>query len=148
MRLVKKLTKVILVVAVAVTCVSAMNVYASSKYEDDYTYKFQIGSYAGNGRVAEGNYRQTTNTKNAWKVQLTKSGEKDDDYSRFWLERYDGGNVSGAINVKKGAAAVYKAAYTSASQCTVYLTGENNNFNAQTYSVEGIWDEETGVIID
>ncbi|WP_369347154.1 DUF2712 domain-containing protein [Amylolactobacillus amylophilus] len=26
---------------------------------------------------------------------------------------------------------------------TVWLTGENNNYNGVTYSVAGVWDEET-----
>lgn len=52
--------------------------------------------------------------------------------------------MSGDIRAKQGAGAYYKAAYSSASKTTVYLTGENNNYSGNTYYVSGYWDEETG----
>ena len=39
---------------------------------------------------------------------------------------------------------MFKMELYKASQCTVYLTAENNRSNDVTYTVRGFWDEETG----
>lgn len=145
MKLTKKLAKVVFVLVVAVTCVSSVNVFASDK---DYDFEFQIGRWGANACELECRERTTKNPNNAWKVRLDESGEGDGTISRFWLEINSGKNVSDAVNAKQGAAALYKEAKDSASGVWVYLTGENNNFNSNTYLISGIWDEETGVIID
>lgn len=79
---------------------------------------------------------------------MITSGEGKGTYTRFWLENYDEDNVSDFIKAKQGDAATYEKAYGTASKVTVYLTGENNNFNGDKYNVTGIWDEETGIIIN
>lgn len=141
MRLAKKLTKVVLVATLALASISSVSVFAG---DGNHDFKFQIGSYWGNGSVETGRYRSTTNPNNMWKVNLKTSGEGEGTYTDFWLEKKDGENVSGDIRAKKGAGAYYKAAYSSASKTTVYLTGENNNYSGNTYYVSGYWDEETG----
>lgn len=141
MRLAKKLTKVALVAMLAFTCISAVNVFAG---DENYEYKFQIGSYWGTGRVEKGRPRTTTNPKNMWKVNLKSSGEGTGSLTDFWIEKQNGDQVSDTVRAKQGAGSYYKAAYSSANQTTVYLAGENNNYNGITYYVSGFWDEETG----
>lgn len=140
-KLIKKLGKTVLTVMLALACVSSVGVFAAN---ENYDFKFQIGSFYGNGRVEKGRYRQTKNVNNMWKVNLKSSGEGSGTLTDFWMEKKNGDNVSGDIRAKQGAGAYYKAAYSSASQTNVYLTGENNNFDSNTYYVSGFWDEETG----
>lgn len=92
-------------------------------------------------------YRQTTNRDRAWTVQMRSSGEGWMTYTRFWLEKSNGDNVSAGFNAAAGGARLYNSAYTSASQQNVRLTAENNNYNNGTYSCYGTWDEETAYII-
>lgn len=141
MRLAKKLTKVVLVATLTLACISSVSVFAG---DGNHEFKFQIGSHWGNGSIEKGRYRSTTNPNNMWKVNLVTSGEGKGTYTDFWLENKNRDNVSGDIRAKQGAGAYYKAAYSSASKTTVYLTGENNNYNGDTYYVSGYWDEETG----
>lgn len=142
----KKKGKVFAVICCAIIGVTALSVPASEN--NNVSFSFQIGKYHKNGRTAKGRYRSTTNTNDAWKVQLITSGEGNGTYTRFWLENYDEDNVSGMIKAQQGEAATYEKASGKASKATVYLTGENNNFNGDKYNVTGIWDEETGIIIN
>ena len=75
---------------------------------------------------------------------MTKSYEGLGTYTNFWLELYNGKNVSDVVKTRVEDGARYSPAYSSVSQATVYLTSENNNDNDVTYTVEGYWDEETG----
>ncbi|MBO0424006.1 DUF2712 domain-containing protein [Enterococcus plantarum] len=50
----------------------------------------------------ETRYRQTTDRDRAWFTQLTSSGEGWMTYTRFWLEKSNGENVSKACNVQAG----------------------------------------------
>lgn len=113
------------------------NAYAE---DNSISYRFKIYSYNKNGQESKGRYRQTLRPENPWKVQLQKSTSS---VSLFWLEGNDGKNVSPDAIGRTGGKAVYTSAYTSASQRTVYLTGQNNVWESAEYYVEGIWDEET-----
>lgn len=73
---------------------------------------------------------------------LEGSGEGDKTYTNFWLEVYNGDNVSTWRSVQQGAGVYRTAAYSDANQKNVYLTAENNNNNASIYTVQGYWDEE------
>ncbi len=60
----------------------------------------------------------------------------------FWLEHSNGANVSAAHDVKEGTGNHYYVPYTSANESYVRLTTENNNFDNNSYTVSGFWDEE------
>lgn len=139
---IKKIASIIIVLSLMIMFACTTNVFAG---DANHNFSFTVGSYHKNGRNEVGRYRKTTNPNNAWKVQLVQSGEGSGTITRFWLEHYDGENVSDGVNVTQGVGATYSPAYSSASQSTVYLTGENNNYNGASYSVSGYWDEETGV---
>lgn len=145
MRLVKKLTKVVLVATLVLSCISPVNVFAG---DADHDFSFKIGAYYKNGRIDDNKarYRKTTNPKNMWKVNLLYSGEGNGTVTMFWLENYNKDNVSIDIRAVQGEGVKYEVAEPTASKTTVYLAGENNNFNSDTYYVSGYWDEETGVI--
>lgn len=113
--------------------------------DDNISYEFRIpgGSGKPNGQESKGQYRQTSNPENPWKVQLKKSEEGDGTITTFWLEKRNGANVSKTRNAKCKGPAYYTNAYKSASEVKVYLTAENNNDSGLSYLVSGIWDEET-----
>lgn len=138
----KKKLKFVFVFALCLALYATSDVLAAN---ENYSFSFSIKSWNGNTRSG-GRYRQTTNAYNAWKVNLVKSTEgAGNPITRFWLETYNGTNVSPAHNVNAGSKNHFYAANSSASKATVYLTAENNNFTGQTYSVSGYWDEETGI---
>lgn len=130
------------IAAITLFSTSYLNTLAG---DENISFKFNIKSWGGNGQESDGRYRNTPNAECTWKVKLVTSGEGAGKDTTFWLELYDGTNVSGDITATQGGKAIYKEAYSSASKATVYLTGENNNLNGDTYSVSGYWDEETGV---
>lgn len=105
-------------------------------------FNFKIGSYYSNGYSGE-NYRQTTNIHNPWKVNLAYSGEGQGAYTTFWLDRKGYGRVSEAHDIKQGSGNHYYDAYSTANASWVRLGAENNNYNGDTYTVTGYWDEET-----
>lgn len=142
MKSVKRTAKICLALTLATLCFINTNVSAK---DEDYSFYFKIGSYHANGRVDVGRYRQTTDKKNMWKVGMKFSGEGNGTTTNFWLEKKNEDNVSEDCQVRQSMTKqYYKAAYDSASKVTVYLTGENNNFDSNTYYVSGYWDEETG----
>jgi hypothetical protein len=113
--------------------------------DENIGFSFKIGSWHKNGRIADNKARErsTTNPDNQWKVRLKSTGEGAGTISTFWLELYSERNVSPNINATQGYTVYYKSAYLNASRTWVYLTGQNNNFNSDSYYVSGIWDEET-----
>lgn len=125
---------------VFLACVTMTSI---SAYDDNIAFTLGIKEYQANSRTS-GRYRETTNPNNKWKVQMTKTYEGPNASTTYWLERYDGGNVSKAITINVNSGVMYTPAWSSASQATVYLTAENNNYNNITYTVQGYWDEETG----
>ena len=111
-------------------------------YADDTntSFKFKIYSYNQNGQESKGRYRQTLRPENPWKVKLVESKNPT---ALFWLEGNNGQNVSADAVGRRGGGAVYTPAYASASQRTVYLTGQNNVWESAEFYVSGVWDEET-----
>lgn len=116
------------------------SIYAS---DDKWGYAFKIKGYQENTRTGP-RFRQTNNTANPWKVALEKSNEGGKgSITTFWLEVKSGKNVSTSVNAKQGHAPYYTSAYSDANHVDVYLTAQNNNYNARFYDVSGHWDEET-----
>ena len=90
-------------------------------------------------------YRQTTNTQNKWKVNMTYSEEGKGTITTYWLAAYNSNHdrVSATHDIKEGTGDYYYSAFSSASQRDVCLGAENNNNSSSTYTVSGYWDEET-----
>ena len=136
--------KVVLASAVFVTCSSLTPIMAGA-VDDNIPFTLHIKQYMQNSRVSEGRYQGATNVNNKWKVKMTYTNEGGPgDYTSFWLENYNGNNVSDVVTINVQDGTVYSPAKGEASQCTVYLTAENNRSNDVTYTVRGFWDEETG----
>ncbi|MCY8935670.1 DUF2712 domain-containing protein [Peribacillus frigoritolerans] len=114
--------------------------------DDSIGFEFTIKPDQGNSRTTA-RYRETTVENNAWKVNVTESGEGNTALTTFWLELSGGTNVSHPFSVAEVESAKYAPAYTNASKAYVHLTAQNNNLNNDTYGVTGIWDEETGVLV-
>src|SRR5699024_8258081 len=95
----KKITKLVLISAVALGIYFPLNTLAS---DDDIGFSFKIYSYQKNGKEANGRYRQTSYIDNPWKVKLNSSGEGKGTITRFWLENSSASNVSAGVNVKQG----------------------------------------------
>lgn len=127
----------------AFLALSAVSPIAAAYEDNDVKYHFNIGTYQSNSR-SSGRYRETTNTENKWKVKMTYTNEGEGTYTTYWLEHYNGDNVSPAHTIRIADGTKYYSAWSSASKSTVYLTAENNNNNNITYTVKGYWDEETG----
>lgn len=108
---------------------------------DNHPYSFTIKSEYGNGYSPE-RYRQTTNVNNKWKVNLQSSGEGNGTISLFWLDK-NYSVVSDFYEVKQGSGAHYYPADHTASKSDVGLGAENNNYSTNSYTVSGVWDEET-----
>ncbi|GIN96133.1 hypothetical protein J6TS1_20030 [Siminovitchia terrae] len=140
MKKVNKITKIFLIAIIALGVSIPLNTLASN---DNIGYSFKIYAYQQNGKEKNGRYRQTKSVDNPWKVKLNSSGEGKGTITRFWIENSSAKNVSMSRNVKQGAGAYYTNPYASANQRDVWLTGENNNYNGKSYTVSGIWDEET-----
>lgn len=128
---------------VSIASLTIPSVYAGQ--ENDIAYKFRIGSFHSNGQCGTDQNRQTGDPADRWKVKLSTSGEGKGTYTTFWLENYDGDNVSKTVDVKQGKGYYYRPSYRSGCKTHVWLTAENNNFNSNSYEVSGYWDEETGV---
>lgn len=115
--------------------------------DEQYGYSFTIKANQANSRT-EARYRETTNRKNSWKVNMTNSGEGIGTITTYWLEIPSGTNVSRSINVVAKGGNYYTAAYDNASKTDVHLTAQNNNYNNESYGVSGFWDEETGFLMN
>ena len=135
----KKIITAALSAIVLGTVLMSSSVFANV---DRWGYKFDIPAYKSNGRIDEPRYRSTTKPDTPWDVCLEGSGEGNMTYTNFWLEVYNGDNVSTWRSVQQGAGVYRTAAYSDANQKNVYLTAENNNNNASIYTVQGYWDEE------
>ena len=115
----------------------------SKASDDNHPFGFTIKAYQGD-TYASPRYRQTTNTSNKWKVNLKDSSEGREAVMTFWLAKDSNNAVaSGLYNVAQGTGAHYYNAKSNASQTDVKLGAENNNYTANTYTVSGVWDEET-----
>lgn len=135
---IKKIMLTVLLFLLTFSAMVASNGLAKVPKSTSYTYK--INANHENTRSANSKYRNTSDTNNKWGVALTSSSEKAErSITRFWLERYDGTNVSSALNVRIGEGVYVNSTYSSASFSSVYLTAENNNYNNSTYNVSGKW---------
>ncbi len=117
-----------------------------TKADNNIAYTLRVPAYHGNSVHTDGEYRQTTHTDNPWKVNQTSTSEgtgSSSNLTHYWLEKSNGTNVSHGYDVSSSMGAIYKNAYSGASETTVYLTAENNNFNDDNFTVKGYWDEET-----
>lgn len=137
---INKITKIAFAAVLAGVISVPITSFASN---DDIDFSFKIYSYHQNGKEADGRYRQTEDINNPWKVRLDNSGEGKGTITRFWLENSSAHNVSVSKDVKQGNGPYYTNPDTGANKRTVWLTAENNNFNGSSYTVSGIWDEET-----
>ena len=142
----KNYKKVFRIVLVAILGILIFSLSAIGFAEDNNIgYSFTIKANYGNS-YSSARYRQTKSKENPWKVQLKSSGEGKGTITTFWLSKstIDGTVVvSPTRNVKQGSGATYSGAYGSASKSHVKLGAENNNYSANTYTISGIWDEET-----
>ena len=130
-------------VLAAVGAISLSMVIPVHASNDNHEYSFYIGSYQGNG-YSDARYRQTTNTNNKWKVNMTYSEEGAGTIATYWLALDSGKEqASDFHNVTQGSGAQYYSAQSKASQKNVVLGAENNNYTSSLYRVAGYWDEET-----
>nr|WP_309100370.1 DUF2712 domain-containing protein [Fredinandcohnia onubensis] len=134
----KKFSKVGLAAVMGVGILATANfTYASN---DNIGFSFSLKPYHGN-TYTDSRYRQTTNTKNQWKVNYAYSSEGKGTVATFWLDK-SGTRVSDTNNITQGTTE-YTDAFSTASQSYVRLGAENNNYSANSYSISGYWDEET-----
>ncbi len=139
----KKLAKILVTSTLAMCMVTTPMISKAS--DDNVSFSFNLKAHYGNSTTST-RYRQTTNTKNKWKVNLTNSTEGNGKVATFWLTtNADGTNIvsDDTHNIAQGSGAHYYDAKSSASQKDVRLSVENNNDSPNTYSVSGYWDEET-----
>lgn len=139
----KIISKKVAALVMAVSAVATSVVMPVSASDDNHGYSFSVGAYYGNGYSSE-RYRQTTNTNNKWKVDMTYSSEGQGTKITYWLAKSsDKATASDFHDVKQGSGAQYYKALKNASETHVVLAAENNNYDASSYSVSGYWDEET-----
>lgn len=108
---------------------------------DNVGYSFTLKANYGNTYSSE-RYRQTENTANKWKVNMSYTSEGTGKIATYWLDK-SGTQVSNTVDVKQGGGSYYRSAYQTASKSYVRLAAENNNYTSNTYTVSGYWDEET-----
>jgi hypothetical protein len=88
-------------------------------------------------------YRETTNTLNNWKVNVTASNEGAGSYYYFVLVDSNWKIVS-PVNVGRTSFGPrYLNAYASASKTNVALAAQNTEKTSKTWGIAGYWDEET-----
>lgn len=122
------------------------NVHAATT--DNIAYKFKIHPYQSNS-FSDPRYRGTDNPNRAWMVDFKTSGEiGDHTITRYWLSLTGGrGQASDDHDIKVGSGRHFYRGNSSSNKTDVCLGAENNNYNAESYYVSGVWDEETTVIL-
>ncbi|MCD4839645.1 MULTISPECIES: DUF2712 domain-containing protein [Neobacillus] len=137
--IVKKYSRLGMAAAMGVGIFTFSNfTYAS---DDNIGFSFTLKPNYENSYSGE-RYRQTTNPKNKWKVNLTYSSEGVGTVATFWLDK-SGTRVSDVHDVAQGSGAHYYSAFSTANQSNVRLGAENNNASPNSYTISGYWDEET-----
>ena len=91
---------------------AAVETYAYSN--DSIPFHLNIREHKQNSRTT-GRYRTTTNVNNKWKVKMTNSYEGPGTYTSFWLELYNGKNVSDVVKTRVEDGTRYSPAYSLAS---------------------------------
>ncbi len=146
----KKLTKKFVAIVIAlfvVSAISASSLVAVASTNDDIDFSFGIKAYNAITRDPNKRLRSTSNNDNAWKVSLVLSNETTDNKgcgSRFCLGLEDKTEASEWHLVERGSGEHYYPANDAADFRYVYLQCQDNNNSSKTYTVTGIWDEETG----
>lgn len=138
MRLLRKYSKLIplLVVLCVMTGGVAYGSYTMTKYSGE------IDTFKKNTRF-DHKHRSTKDPENPWRVTIDYSGEGKNTITTFWLEDFYGNNVSQDVEAEYNGIFQYVSpAYSSASGIDVYLTGENNNWNSESYYIEGRWSQQ------
>lgn len=146
----KKSIKTFLSCAIVSIIISSLSIPAFAYVNDSLGYSFTIKPYLGNTYLEEARFRETYNNNNAWKVQLSYSGEGNGTITRFWLEKANTGTSSPASEyylIQQGHAPYYKPATNVGDHTDVKLAAENNTSTALSYTASGVWDEETGVML-
>ena len=124
----------VLVMATTMLVASSASAFATS-----YAFSFRIQPHQQNAQEKHGRYRGNVYPGNRWWVILSKSGEGKGALTDFWLEAYDGTNVSPYRRVKCGNGWYSQTAYETARMRTVFLTAEDNKNKAEGYNVSGRW---------
>lgn len=138
---VRKHNSILFIAAAVMLVIMSIPVFAS---DDNIPYDFHLQTGGKNSYLSssDARYRQTTNTSNPWKVNMTNIRGDSDGIATYWIARNaDHVQVSDAHNVHAGTGAHYYNARSSANQTNVVLAADNNNNVAA--DVWGYWDEET-----
>ena len=80
--------KRIVMAALAATMLIGMNASQAFASDDNIPYSFKIKANYAN-TYSDEEYRQTTNTQNEWKVNMTYSGEGKGTITTYWLAAYN-----------------------------------------------------------
>ena len=98
----------ILTLAFGILAAICVPVTISQASDGNYGYLFTIHAYKTNTR-SDGRYRQTKDPENRWKVSMTQSNEPGGrTWTTYWLEGYDGSNVSGSVDVLENNGPYYQ----------------------------------------
>ena len=97
--------------------------------DDNISYSFKLKANYANS-YTKSRYRQTSNTKNKWKINHAYSSEGRNTIAHFGWQN-------------QGTGPHYYNAWSGASKTDVCLGAENNNGTSKEYSISGYWDEET-----
>ncbi len=145
----KKTTKVFSVVLVVMLFVATFAVSAFAG-DENLIYSFNIQANRNVTRYTVGQFRDTTNNNNAWKVNFKTSNEPGTGrtFTEYVITKSDGTLAASWHSVQVSTGAHYYAANDNGDFATVYLNGRDNNNIASTYTVTGYWDEETGITPD
>lgn len=147
-KMIKQLVALMTVLIALVTVVTPM---VSLAGEDRVPFNFVVSINGNPSHYTISRYRQTTNTRNTWKVQMDYSDEAKSvrSVTKFYLGvKHSPYNEQGSQMVKVilREGAYYTPAYTNASKKDVFLYARDDTTTNKNYTVTGYWDEETGVI--
>lgn len=137
----QKIKKFMLCFSLMVTLVLGS---VGSAYAASVTSSMSIRGHQYNTYSAESATRKTTNSNNAWRIQLTSSTEKQGTVTSFWLVNGNatGTTLSKKIDVKKGSGwndCVPYSAANSSNGVKVKIGAENNTWNSETYDITCDW---------
>ncbi len=108
---------------------------------DNQTYfSFNVQGY--NNSRSSGRFRDDYTNSTPWTVKVSGSTECATCQTRFWLEDYQGTNVSSTVSVGVGKRSTQRP-YADASRKDNHLTAEDNDVAPSTFTVKGYWDEES-----
>ena len=135
------------IIGVASFGIGVLNTYASGHGDNvkAQDYKGVIREERSNTTLDYA-YRDTNSIADPFRVKLDKSDEPKNNgkntITRFWLENKSRDNISKTMDVTLNEGYYRQNPYKEANKKRVYLTAENNNYNANVYTIEGQWKEE------